>query len=452
MTLDRTALDRALRSSYGEAAYKVCETLLDGGFQALFVGGGVRDMLLGKEPKDIDIATSAKPSDMKDLFPDLDDKSAHLGSVRIKRDHHTFEVTTFRSDDEASDGRHPESVTFGTLDDDAKRRDFTVNALYLDPVSRELIDPFGGEADLQEKLIRFIGVPSVRIAHDALRILRAVRFRALLRGQYHPDTYAALKKGADLVKVLSGERLRLELEKMLLDENAAAALEDLWELDILERIAPELNVCKGIPQPADYHHEGDVWEHLLACVRAVKDTDSVDVRWAALLHDVGKAETFSLKERIRFDHHAEVSAKRAEELLRRLQMPSARIQKISWLIAHHMMMGSFKGMPEERKGHWYYHPWFQDLLRVMELDIAGTNPSDYSLLESIVKDMNAYLDRHPRPKKPLLDGNEVMELLSLQRGEEVGRLLKLVLDAQERGEITTKKEAQDFLRHGRALS
>lgn len=452
MALDRSIVEATLAAPYGEAAYKVCEALLDAGFEALFVGGAVRDMLMSTLPSDIDIATSATPEQMGRVFPAIDNASAAFGSVRVRLRHHTFDVTTFRSDDSASDGRHPESVTFGTLEDDAKRRDFTVNALYFNPVSRTLHDPFGGVADLREKLVRFIGDPSVRIAHDALRILRAVRLRALLGGQYHPATYAALKKGADLVKVLSGERLRLELEKILCGRNAASALEDLWELDILERIAPELNVCKGIPQPADYHHEGDVWEHLLSCVRAFRESDSPDIRWAALLHDIGKAETFSLQERIRFDHHATVSAHNAETLLQRFQMPSARIRKISWLIAHHMMMGSFSVMPEERKGHWYYHPWFPDLLRVMELDIAGTEPSDDTLLAAIVKDMNAFLDRHPRPQKPLLDGNDVMEILSLQPGAEVGRMLQLVDAAQQRGEITTTAEAKDFLLRGQAPS
>ena len=451
MALDRATVDETLRTPYGEAAYKVCEALLDAGFEARFVGGCVRDMLQGRLPSDIDIATSAHPADIERTFGNADGASAALGSMRVPQNRFVFEVTTYRSDAPTSDGRRPDHVVFGTLEDDARRRDFTVNALYFNPVSRELFDPFGGEADLKERLIRFIGDPHERIRQDALRILRAVRFRALLNGQYHPETYAALKAAAMDTATLSGERMRLELEKMLLGPHPSRALEDLWELDILQYVAPELNVCKGIPQPADYHHEGDVWEHLLACTDAFQETDAIDVRWAALLHDIGKAQTFALKERIRFDGHAEASAKASEVLLRRLQMPSRQIQKISWIIAHHMMMGAFSAMPEDRKGHWYYHPWFTELLRVMELDIAGTQPSDYSLYHSIVADRNAYLDRHPLPKKPLLSGQEIMDILGIKPGEEVGRQLQLLALAQEAGDITTKKEARAFLL-GRALS
>lgn len=439
-------LDGTLATPYGEAAYKLCETLIDAGFETLWVGGCVRDMLQGKEPSDIDIATSAHPKEIAALFPDTDATSAALGSMRVTLKRCTFEVTTFRKDDDATDGRRPASVSFGSMQDDAERRDFTVNALYCNPVSRELIDPFGGEADLKERLIRFIGDPKVRIAQDALRILRAVRFRALLGGQYHPDTYKALKEKAEGVSSLSPERIRQELEKLLLGPHPDKGLEDLWELDILQRIAPELNVCKGIPQPADYHHEGDVWEHLLACTAAFQAEDDADIRWAALLHDIGKAETFSLKERIRFDHHAEVSADLATTLLTRLQMPVLRIRKITWIIGHHMMMGSFASMPEERKGHWYYHPWFADLLRLFALDILGTSPQDFTLLKSILADYHAYLDRHPRPKKPLLTGNDVMAELHLQPGETVGKLLQAVYEAQQRGEITTKKEALALLK------
>jgi poly(A) polymerase len=227
-------------------------------------------MLQGQVPTDIDIATSATPEQSLKLFKK--GKSMILGSFRVSLGTDEFEVTTFREDDERSDGRHPETIVYTTdRTKDAARRDFTVNTMYWNPVSRELFDPYDGEADLKEKLIRFIGVPAVRIKHDALRILRAVRFRALLGGQYHPETYRALQEQAQLVDILSGERLRTELEKMLLGPHPDRALEDLWELQLLHRFLPELATCKGIPQPADYHHEGDVWDHTLRCARKDRD-------------------------------------------------------------------------------------------------------------------------------------------------------------------------------------
>src|SRR3989338_10291970 len=220
---------------------------------------------------------------------------------------------------------------------------------------------------------------------------------------------------------------------MLAGAHPDRALEDLWELDILPYFLPELHACKGIPQPADYHHEGDVWEHMLRCVRSYREEDGVDLRIAALFHDCGKAKTFSLKERIRFDHHASVSAELAEEALRRLQMPKKRIDKIVWLIKHHMMMGSFvptrsgsTPMSHDRKAHWYFHPWFQELLALFWLDIAGTDPQDFGLYNKIVQDYHLFLDKNPRPPVQLLSGDEVMEILRLVPGEKVGETLRLL--------------------------
>jgi poly(A) polymerase len=321
--------------------------------------------------------------------------------------------------------------------------------MYFHPISRELYDPFNGEADVKERLIRFVGDPAERIKHDALRIMRAVRFRAKIEGQYHPDTYEALREHAPLVENLSGIRKLEELEKLLLTPHAERGLEDLWELSILKYVVPELYKCKGIPQPADYHHEGDVWDHTLQCVKSFTDEHLLDVRLAALFHDSGKAETFSLEERIRFDHHATISAEIAEKALGRLGISNKRKEKISWLIKHHMMMGSFVGtenpMPDERKAHWYFHQWFPELLQVFWLDIAGTTPSNYDLYNSIVKDYEKFLDSHPRPVKPFLDGKAIMEATGLKPSARIGEILDELHDAQVRKDVTTKKEALEFV-------
>ncbi len=445
MPVDQSIIDATLRSPYGEQAYLIVEKLMDAGFDAWWVGGAVRDMLLGTIPHDIDIATDAEPDEIVDLFSKVDTRSKLLGSLRIAMKKFSFEVTTFREDDEASDGRHPESIAFSTREKDAHRRDFTINTLYFNPISRGLYDPFGGEADLKEKLIRFIGIAGIRIQHDALRMLRAVRFRALLNGQYHPETYAALRELAPMVETLSGSRQLEELQKMLLGPHPDRALNDLWELSILQYFLPELAACKGIAQPADYHHEGDVWEHMLHIVRAFRKEDGIDIRIAALFHDCGKVQTFSLQERIRFDHHASVSSENARVALTRLQMPAGRIEKICWLIMHHMMMGSFSEMNDTRKAHWYYHPWFAELLQLFWLDIAGTTPQDFSLYDSIVKDYQHFLDSHPRPQRPLLTGEEVMTLAGIRPGEKVGEILLSLHTAQLEKKITSKKEAEEFV-------
>lgn len=442
----RETLNAVLSTPYGEAAYAVTERLTDAGRDAWWVGGCVRQMLSGEQPKDIDIASDATPEQALALFGKTDTVGKEFGSVRVRKAGFVFEVTTFREDDAASDGRHPESVRFGTREGDAQRRDFTVNAMYLQPVSGALFDPFGGQADLQERLIRFIGEPEVRIRHDALRILRAVRLRAALGGQYHPDTYRALQELSGLTEILSGQRVLGELEKMLAGPRPDRALEDLWELRVLERVLPELHACKGVAQPADYHKEGDVWDHVLRCAAHFQPDDDADVRLAAVFHDCGKPDTFSVENRIRFDHHAGVSAKKAAAVFARLQMPAKRIQKICWMIEHHMMMGVFADMPEERKGHWYHHPWFLDLTRLMRADIAGTEPSDYSLYAEILRDRDQWLDAHPSPEKPLLAGDEVMEILGIPPGAEVGRVLQALQEAQARKEVRSKEEARAFLR------
>jgi poly(A) polymerase len=435
-----------LGTSYGEHAYKIVEKLTDSGYDTWWVGGCVRDMLQDVLPKDIDIATAATPKEITEVFGKESGGEETFGSARVKIGTDVFEVTTFREDDEASDGRHPKAVKFGTREMDAKRRDFTVNAMYWNPISGELYDPTGGEADMKEMLIRFIGDPGIRIKHDALRLLRAVRFRSYLNGQYHPDTYAALQEHAPSVEILSGARQAEELEKMLLGPHPERALEDLWELQILQRFLPELYACKGVAQPAEYHQEGDVWDHTMQCLKSFRPEDGIDVRLATLFHDAGKAETFSLKERIRFDEHATVSSEIATEALTRLKYPKKRVEKISWLIKHHMMMRAFFEMNEERKAHWYFHPWFSELLALFSLDIAGTTPSDYSLYEKILRDYHTFLDAHPRPEKPLLTGQDVMDILGLKPGEEIGKILNELHDAQVKKEVTSKKEAREFVK------
>lgn len=445
MELTPDIIAQTLDTSQGRHAYAIVERLFDAGFDAWWVGGCVRDMLLGRLPQDIDVGTDALPQQVTKLFTRANAAPALFGSVRIRAGSDEIELTTFREDDEASDGRHPESVVFGNRQQDANRRDFTINAIYWNPITRETYDPCSGRADLSERLVRFIGDPAIRIKHDALRLLRAVRFRAHIDGQYHPETFRALQENAQSVELLSGSRQLEEMEKMLSSQHPDIAYGDLWELQILKFFLPELYDCKGIPQPADYHHEGDVWTHTMMCVAALRPEDDADIRLAALFHDCGKTRTFSLKERIRFDEHAPVSAAIAADVLRRLQCPGKRIEKIRWLIAHHMMMSTFRELSEERKGHWYFHPWFRDLLRLFEIDIAGTTPHDYGLYTQIQHDYNAFVDRHPRPPRQLLSGQDVMDFLGLKPGVQVGKALKLLHDAQLTGTVTTKREAKALL-------
>lgn len=446
MLLQREIIDRSLGTPQGEQGYHVCEILLDAGYEAWWVGGCVRDMFLGEIPDDIDIATDATPEDIVKLFPKNDDSAVALGAVIVSIEGQQFEVTTYRKEHELSDGRFPDAVEFTNRASDAQRRDITINAIYWNPISSEIFDPYQGITDLQEKLIRFIGDPEIRIQHDALRLLRVIRFRAHIDGQYHPNTFAALHNKASLVAVLSGTRQYRELEKILLGPRPALAFEDLWETDIIETLLPQLHACKGVAQPSKAHTEGDVWSHTMQVIASFTEDHKADTRWAALLHDIGKPVTFSIDDdRIKFNEHAKEGGKIAKEVLNQLQFPAARRDKIFWIIEHHMMMGTFARIDVARKHHWYYHPWFLELLQVFWLDIAGTSPSNFDLYDEIIDDYNKFLDENPRPKKSLLDGDEVMKTLGIQPGEEVGKILRALTEAQNRNEVSTKKEALCFI-------
>ncbi|MDA0376087.1 MAG: CCA tRNA nucleotidyltransferase [bacterium] len=447
MILSQEIIDRTLRSPQGAAAYTVCEKILDSGHEAWWVGGCVRDMMLGIIAEDIDIATNALPEDIIKIFPKNDNSSANLGAVVISLEGQSLEITTYRKEHELSDGRFPESVEFTDREFDAARRDITINAIYWNPISSELYDPYEGQRDLSESLIRFIGDPEVRIQHDALRLLRVIRCRALINGQYHPDTFKALHTQSKEVSVLSGTRRYRELEKILLGPNPEIAFEDLWETDILETLLPQLHACKGVAQPSKAHTEGDVWNHTMRVISSFTEDHGADTRWAALLHDIGKPVTFSIdNERIKFNEHARQGGKIAKEVLDQLQFPASRRDKICWIIEHHMMMGAFAELDTKRKHHWYYHPWFIELLQVFWLDIAGTTPSNFDLYECIISDYNNFLDENPRPKKALLSGDEIMETLGIQQGEQIGNVLSALDLAQKSKEVTTKKEALEFIR------
>jgi putative nucleotidyltransferase with HDIG domain len=433
MPISRSIIDRLLATDEGQAAFEVSEKIIAQGHECYWVGGAVRDLLLEQLPKDIDMAVSALPEQIESLFPTSDAKGKAFGSIVVSHKGHTFEITTYREDDTASDGRRPESVRFGSRSQDAKRRDATVNAVYFHPISGELFDPFAGEQDLHERLVRLIGDPVTRLEHDVLRMLRIIRLRATMQGQYEPKTYDALRTLSSSITTLSGTRTLEEMQKIVLCPHPEIAFEDLHETGILSHMLPELAACKGVAQPREYHQEGDVWNHLLRVTTMCTEDHGVDVRLAALFHDIGKPETFMLKERIRFDHHAEASADIASTILKRWQTTAEREKKIHWLIRHHMMMATFAELTEERKAHWYFHPWFQELLQLFYLDAAGTLPGNLDFYQSIVSDYNLFLNAHPKPAKPLLTGHEIMEILDIQSGERVG-------------EITTKAEAKAFLR------
>lgn len=436
------------------SSISILETLKKAGHQAYWAGGCVRDMLLGIEPKDFDIVTSAKPEEIENLLEHTIPIGKQFGVINAIVDGHHFEIATFRSDSGYSDGRRPDAILFSNAEEDAKRRDFTINSMFYDPLTDTILDFEGGQKDLKDQLIRFIGDPEQRILEDHLRILRAVRFKNNFQMQYHPDTYEALKKHCALIQNVSKERIADELNKMIINpQRPGQAFEEMYELGILELIIPELCSLKGLAQPKQYHQEGDVWDHSLMALNALTDEDlspdplpantpSLELKWAVLLHDIGKYETFSIdNERIRYDHHAEVGAQISVEIFERLKYSRKFIEKVKWLIGHHMMIVQLMEMPDGRRRHWFLMPDFPDLLEVYRADALGITPTDMSLYQSLLKLYRHEIAELKLMPKQLIDGDELMKLLSIPPGPQVGKILEAIREAQLAREISTRSEA-----------
>ena len=428
-----------------KTAIAIVKTLQDAGHKAYFAGGSVRDMLLKKEAKDYDIATSALPDEIEKLFAETYAVGKNFGVIHVVENSHQFEIATFRSDSGTSDGRRPDAVIFTHAEEDAKRRDFTINGLFYDPVADEIHDFVGGRDDLTNKLIRFIGDPHERILEDHLRIIRAVRFKNTLGFGYHPDTYAALKKHAQLADKVSWERVRDELNKIILSRSAPVAFEDMQDTGILPYVLPELEACKGVAQPMQFHQEGDVWTHLMDALSALPEEASLLAHWAVIFHDIGKPETFKIAERIRFDEHSERSAEIAERIMRRLHFSRQDIEHLSWAVRHHFMMEQLLDMPLGRQRHWFLDPRFPTLLLLFYADAAGTTPADLSLYNKVKVAYEECLRHFPERPKPLLTGEDVMQTLGLKAGPEVGKILDGLMEKQLSHEIKSREEALKWL-------
>lgn len=436
---------------------EIIEDLKKAGYEAYWAGGCVRDMLLGIQPKDFDIVTSAKPDDIERILEHTIPIGKQFGVILAIKNGHHFEIATFRSDAGYSDGRRPDAVEFTNAKEDALRRDFTINAMFYDPSTDQVMDYVNGQQDMRDKLIRFIGNPEERIKEDHLRILRAVRFKNNFDFQYHPDTYQAVKEHVHLIKNISPNRIADELNKMIMSKNPARAFEELFEIGALEIIIPELCKLKGLAQPLIYHQEGDVWDHSMKALNSLTDEDidpdplpaepaSLALKWATLLHDIGKYETFAQdQERIRYNHHAEVGSEIAKKILTRLNFPNKIIDRVYWLIRHHMMIVPLVEMPDGRRRHWFLEPGFEELLELNRADTVGTTPIDLSLYEKL-----KLLYRHEIAKlklmpKNLLKGEEIMKICNIKAGAKVGEILKELRDLQLSHELKTSAEAKQYL-------
>ncbi len=447
-----------------KTATKIVEILNKAGHEALLVGGGVRDLLLGKEPKDYDIVTSAKPDQVEKLLSKTIPIGKKFGVIKAIEEGHEFEIATFRKDLEYQDGRRPKGVLFAEAREDAQRRDFTINGLFFDPypqikekhetqgaIVKKLkgglvIDYVDGLKDLKKKTIRFIGNPKKRITEDHLRILRAVRFKNALEFKFNPETQKAVKKLAAKIKKVSAERIREELNAMLRLENREEAIENLSKLGILKHILPEVEKTKGVKQPKIYHKEGGVFRHTLDGLKALPSDAALTLVWGVLLHDIGKPDTATKgKTRIRFNGHAKHGAELAYKICKRLKFSRIETQEITWLVEYHMILGDIPKMRVAKKRRWLHDHRFKYLLALLKADALGTKPHDLSLYNKLKRMWKRELAR-PLPPKRLVNGNDIMVEFNLSSGPKIGEFLEIVFDAQLEGKFKTKKQGLKFLK------
>jgi poly(A) polymerase len=423
------------------------------GHQALLVGGCVRDLLLGREPADYDVTTDATPERVMELFPESVGVGAQFGVVLVPRDGLKVEVATFRSDVGYSDGRHPDRVIYANApQEDVQRRDFTINGLLMRHDSSEILDFVDGQADLKAGVIRAIGEPDRRFAEDKLRMLRAVRFAARFEFEIEHKTFAAIRRHAGAVTDVSAERIREELTKLLTEGAARTGFELLEKSWLLSIVLPEIAAMKGVPQPPQFHPEGDVWIHTLMMIEGLPAGSSPTLAWGVLLHDVGKPPTYKpasqTGDRIRFDHHVDVGVRMAEAICRRYKFSNEETEQIIALVANHMRFGAVEEMRKSTLKRFVRLPRFEEHMELHRLDCMSShrNLESYGFVRRFLEETPV---EEVRPQR-VLTGTDLSEMGYIP-GPVFSEILSAVEDAQLEGQIKTKEEAEEFVRKKFAL-
>jgi poly(A) polymerase len=427
-------------------ARAVVRRLQRAGFAAFWVGGCVRDFLLGRKPGDYDIATSALPAQIEDLFERTIAVGRKFGVMVVVEGRRQFQVATFRAEGDYRDGRHPERVAFGDAEADARRRDFTVNGLFYDPVRKELHDWVGGEADLRARIIRTIGSPEERFAEDHLRLLRAVRFAAQLDFRIEPGTFAALQTNAAKIKTISAERVREELVKLFRPPHAARGLDLLRESGLLAQVLPEIAAAIACQQSPDFHPEGTVFNHLRLMLQHLPPEADPSLPWAVLLHDVAKPVTASADPQtgsIHFYGHEKLGADMAAGILERLRFPRKQIDEVVKAVRCHMQ---FKDTLEMRKStlrRLLMRPTFALELELHRLDCLGSH-GRLDIYDFLVVQARE-LEQQPEIRPPLLTGNDLIAL-GVKPGPALGAVLAELREKQLQDELTTPLQARAWVR------
>lgn len=428
-----------------DSALHLARQLLRAGHEALFAGGCVRDRLLGHEPKDYDIATSAHPEEVLKLFPRSNEVGAHFGVVIAKHSGHHVEIATFRTDGRYKDSRRPESVSFAAAEKDAQRRDFTINGIFEHPETGEIVDYVGGRADLENRVLRAIGDPVARFTEDALRLLRAVRFSTRLDFPIEPETLNALTANAHLLSRISVERIRDEFSKILTGPNRHRGVEILVETGLMRHIVPEFLETIGCEQPPEWHPEGDVYTHTCIMLELLEPDAPLELCLAVLLHDIAKPPTRTYDEeagRIRFNGHDALGAEMTYQILRRLKYPKSVIGAAEAMVARHMQFMNVQKMRTSKLKQFMSTPTFVSEMELHRVDCASSNgfTDNYEFLQQ----KEAEFAAEPLIPPPLVTGLDLIRL-GVAPGPVFKGILETIQIEQLEGRISDRDGALALL-------
>lgn len=426
-------------------ARSIVSRLHDAGFTALYAGGCVRDRLLGLEPHDYDIASDARPGQVQALFPRTIAVGAHFGVIVVLEGGHEFQVASFRADGLYIDGRRPETVTFSTPQQDAERRDFTINGLFFDPLADRLIDYIGGQRDLDARLLRAIGNPADRFREDRLRMLRAVRFATTLGFDLDPATWRAVSANAAAITEVSAERIREELVKIFLSPRRIRGFDLLDESGLLRAVIPEFEALKGCEQPPEFHPEGDVFVHTRIMLGLLPAEVSVPLVFSVLLHDIGKPATYAVDPtgRIRFSGHDKVGAEMTAKIMERLRFSRAEIDATVEAVAQHMVFKDVQQMRVAKLKRFMARPHFDDELELHRVDCTSSHGALDNL--AFLRAKREEFASEPLIPPPLISGRDLIGF-GLQPGPRFSEILEAVQSRQLEGSLTTRDAALAWAR------
>ncbi len=422
------------------AAREILQALRAAGFEALLAGGAVRNALLNLPAKDFDLATSARPEEVAKLFPKCQMVGAQFGVAVVVRNGIQTEVATFRRDGRYLDSRHPVAVEFSSAEQDALRRDFTINAMFYDPFEDRVIDYVGGQADLRARQLRAVGNPNERYQEDALRMLRAVRFAHRFDFTIERRTKQAIRRYANLLRRISRERIRDELAMMLTGPRPDAAVEQMLRLGILQIILPEVVAMDGVEQPPEFHPEGDVFRHTMLCLKAMRSNPTLTLAFGVLLHDVGKPPTFTIADRIRFNEHAPVGAEMADKICRRLHFSNDDRKQVCHLVKDHMRFLDVQRMKRSTLRRFLSKPRIEEDLELHRVDCVSSHGSleNYEFCLKALEDLRS--EGQSIAPAPLVNGDDLLAL-EQSPGPQFKQWLQEIHDLQLEGRVQTREEA-----------